>query len=100
VDGRSRYTERTALAWTRTALALLGAVLLAVRLSIDRLGAIAVTFVLVALPLAVAVLVAAGRRYRAAHRGDRARLDGRLPGGVALLVVVLAAVELGYVLRG
>ncbi len=93
--------ERTALAWTRTALALLGAALLATRVVVERLGALASVFAAVALPLAVVVLVGAGRRYRTAHAmlSSQARPpDGRLPAGVAVLVVVLAVAELVYVL--
>lgn len=101
--GRGLHNERTALAWTRTALALLGAVLLASRLTVDRLGALAVAFTVVALPLAAVVLAGASRRYRAARSRapDGPVLpDGRLPAGVALLVVVLAIVELGYEFAG
>ena len=100
MDGRGLHTERTALAWIRTALALLGAVLLAARLSVDRLGALAVAVTLVALPLAVGVVIGAGRRYRATTQQDPPPPDGRLPAGVSLLVAVLAALEIGYVLRG
>ncbi|MGH8824688.1 MAG: DUF202 domain-containing protein [Jiangellaceae bacterium] len=95
-----RPHERTALAWTRTALALLGAALLATRVVVDRLGLLTVAVAVVTLPLAVVVLVGAGRRYRSAHVALRTpgRLpDGRLPAGVSVLVVVLAVTELGYV---
>ncbi|MGH8775483.1 MAG: DUF202 domain-containing protein [Jiangellaceae bacterium] len=92
--------ERTALAWVRTALALLAAVLLAGRLAADRLGVVAAAFVLLAVPMAAVVLAGARRRYRAAHAAPAptSGRDGRLPASVAVLVVVLALAELGYVL--
>ena len=101
--GDSAPNERTALAWTRTALALLGSVLLATRVVVDRFGLVTAAFAVIALPLGVAVLVGAGRRYRSARVALRtqARLpDGRLPAAVAVLLVVLAVTELAYVLSG
>jgi putative membrane protein len=101
--GDSVPNERTALAWTRTGLALLGSALLAIRVVVERLGPLTAAFAVVALPLAVVVLVGAGRRYRSAHaaRSTRARLpDGRLPAGVAILLVILAVTELAFVLSG
>jgi putative membrane protein len=92
--------ERTALAWTRTALALLAAVFLAARITVAQLGAFTVVITAVTLPLATAVLAAASRRYRAAHRAlhTRAALpDGRLPAAVTALVIALAVIELAYV---
>ena len=93
--------ERTSLAWTRTGLAVLVAVLLATRLAADRLGAIVVAFAVITVPAAVVILLAAGRRYRHSHRAlheGRVLPDGRLPGMVALVVVLLALIELGYAL--
>jgi uncharacterized membrane protein YidH (DUF202 family) len=101
--GDSVPHERTALAWTRTALALLGSALLATRVVVDRFGLLTAAFAVVALPLAVVVLVGAGQRYRSARVALRtqARLpDGRLPAGVAVLLVVLAVTELVFVLSG
>jgi uncharacterized membrane protein YidH (DUF202 family) len=95
--------ERTALAWMRTALALLGATLLATRVVAGRLGLLAAAFAVIALPVAVVVLVDAGRRYRAARAalGTTAGLpDGRLPAGVTVVSLVLAVTELGWVLSG
>ena len=60
--------ERTALAWTRTGLALLVAVLLASRITVGELGVVTVIFTIFTLPLAVNVLVSAGRRYRISRR--------------------------------
>jgi uncharacterized membrane protein YidH (DUF202 family) len=102
--GDSVPNERTALAWTRTGLALLGSALLAIRVVVDRFGPLTAAFAVVALPLAVVVLVGAGRRYRSARAalsGAQVRLpDGRLPAGVAILLVVLAVTELAFVLSG
>jgi uncharacterized membrane protein YidH (DUF202 family) len=101
--GDSAPNARTALAWTRTALALLGSILLATRVVVDRLGLATAAFAVVALPLGVAVLVGTGRRYRSARVALRTRAglpDGRLPAGVAVLLVVLAVIELAYVLSG
>jgi uncharacterized membrane protein YidH (DUF202 family) len=101
--GDSVPNERTALAWTRTGLALLGSALLAIRVVVDRFGPLTAAFAVVALPLAVVVLVGAGRRYRSARAAlsTQVRLpDGRLPAGVAILLVVLAVTELAFVLSG
>ncbi len=96
-----RQNERTALAWTRTGLALLAAVLIAARITVPDIGVVAVAFAAVALPLAGAVVLLAARRYRAARAAvgtRRALPDGRLPVAVAAVVVTLAVVELIYVL--
>ncbi len=99
-DGRGVSSERTALAWTRTALALMATALVAGRIVLDRLGAMAVVLTAVAVPLAAAVLVAAARRYRAILRADVPKPDGRVPGLVSALVVVLAVTEVAYVFSG
>ena len=93
--------ERTSLAWTRTALALVVAVLLAARITLAELGALAVAFTIFTVPLAIGVLVSASRRYRSAHRALHAPAsslpDARLPAAVAVLVLSLALIELAYV---
>ncbi|RJK98124.1 DUF202 domain-containing protein [Vallicoccus soli] len=94
--------ERTALAWTRTALALDVAVVVALRLTLPVLGAWSLVLLLVGLPAAVWVLVAARRRYAAARLAMRGRVvlaDGRLPAAVAALTVLLGLVEVAYVLE-
>lgn len=93
--------ERTALAWTRTALALLIGVVLAARLAAGPLGPAAVVFGLVVAPVAVAVLLLARQRYRRSHEAlhaDGALPDGRLPALVALVVLLLAVLEVAYAL--
>ena len=91
--------ERTSLAWTRTGLALLMAVLLASRITIGQLGVVTVIFTIFTLPLAVNVLVSAGRRYRISRRALESATplpDARLPVAVTVLVLSLAAIELIY----
>jgi putative membrane protein len=92
--------ERTSLAWSRTALALVVAVLLAVRITLGELGLLAVVFTIFTLPLAVGVLVSAARRYRTARHSLHAREtflpDARLPAAVTVLVLSLAVIELAY----
>ncbi|NED95923.1 DUF202 domain-containing protein [Phytoactinopolyspora alkaliphila] len=93
--------ERTSLAWTRTGLALLLAVVLASRLTAEPLGLGALVFGVVAAPAAVAVLVLAHRRYRVAHRSlheGRALPDGRLPALATAVTLLLAFVEVVYAL--
>ncbi len=97
--------ERTALAWRRTALALVVAAVVGIRVLPTLLGAWAVVPAGAGVVLAVVVLVASHRRYREQHvrlttaDSDRIALpDGALPalvaaatvcGGVACAVVVV-----------
>ncbi|HEU0041223.1 MAG TPA: DUF202 domain-containing protein [Jiangellaceae bacterium] len=93
--------ERTSLAWTRTGLALLVGVVLAVRLTADRLGNVAALFASAMVPAAVGVLVMATRRYRAAHaalHAGRALPSGRLPALVAAVTCLLGLLEITYAL--
>lgn len=86
--------ERTALAWRRTALALVVAALVAVRILPELLGAWGVLLAGLGLVASVAVLVAAHRRHGIVHRtltgsdSDRGPLpSGWLPLAVAALVI-------------
>lgn len=93
--------ERTALAWTRTALALLVGVVLATRLAAEPLGTAAVVFGLVVAPVAAAILLLARRRYQRSNEAlhaERVLPDGRLPGLVALVTLLLAVLEIAYAL--
>jgi len=95
--------ERTALAWTRTALALLVGVVLAARLAADPLGVVALAFAIVVAPLALVILLMARRRYLRAHvalHQERDLPDGRLPALVALVTCLLAVLELAYAING
>jgi uncharacterized membrane protein YidH (DUF202 family) len=95
--------ERTALAWSRTALAsatLLGA-LVRQLLPTHRVAGMALA--VVAAPVVVAVAVAARARYRAGHRAlhtDRALPDARLAAGCALLTTLVAVAASLYVTAG
>lgn len=93
--------ERTALAWTRTALALLVGVVLATRLAAEPLGVVAVVFGVVVAPIPVAILALARRRYRRSHEAlhaERALPDGKLPALVAVVALLLALLEVAYAL--
>lgn len=98
--------ERTALAWRRTALALVTAALVAIRVLPVLLGPWAFIPAGLGMALAVGVLIASHVRYRVQHNrltssgSDKIALpDGFLPtivtgtaiaGGVACLSVVVA----------
>ncbi|NED99335.1 DUF202 domain-containing protein [Phytoactinopolyspora halotolerans] len=91
--------ERTALAWTRTGLALLLAVVLASRLTAGPLGLAALAFGLLTAPFAAAILVLARRRYQLAHRSLRRAghlPDGRLPALAAAVTLLLALLEIAF----
>lgn len=97
--------ERTALAWRRTALALVVGAVVSIRVLPTLLGTWALVPAGAGIVLAVALLVASHKRYRRQHDlltsadSDRIVLsDGRLPaavtgtvllGGIASLAVVL-----------
>lgn len=94
--------ERTALAWQRTALALLGLGLASPRLTWGSLGPWSLLPALVVVVGSLAILARSHRRYRTAThllkgRPAGLRLDGRLPlltTVLALIVAVLALVLL------
>ncbi|MFW6773771.1 DUF202 domain-containing protein [Nocardioides sp. CPCC 205120] len=88
----SAAPERTALAWQRTALALVVAAAVVGRLSYGDLGVLAVVGALVAALAAVALLASARVLRRPVHRRD-----GTAPLLVSGAVLVLGAVELAAV---
>lgn len=91
--------ERTALAWTRTGLALLLAVVLASRLAAEPLGVAALVFGALSAPVAIVILVLARRRYGSARRRlhDRRPLpDGRLPALATAATLLLVVLEIAY----
>jgi uncharacterized membrane protein YidH (DUF202 family) len=94
--------ERTALAWQRTALALVAGAALLTRLTLDRLGWFAVVSVVVAGPLAGWVFVESRLRYAqaAAVRARPRPRGGRAPLALALATVVVATVELAALVAG
>jgi uncharacterized membrane protein YidH (DUF202 family) len=76
------YNERTALAWQRTALALMAGAAIISRLSLDSLSVFAVVAVAVAVPVGVWVLWASRQRYRAHASLQR---EPRVRGGVPIV---------------
>ncbi|WP_445442745.1 DUF202 domain-containing protein [Clavibacter sp. km1a] len=86
--------ERTALAWRRTALALVVGSLLGLRVLPQLLGSAGLVVAAAGVVAALAVLAAAHGRYRRVHRiltsgsGDRRALPG---GGLPALVATLTA---------
>lgn len=103
---RGMAPERTALAWSRTGLALLGAGLLVGRLSLGTLGPGVIVPVALALCLTGWVLVNALRQGRwsrsVTNEGRPASLlhDGRLPAVVTAVLTVLCACELTSLVAG
>ncbi|MBW4717980.1 DUF202 domain-containing protein [Saccharothrix obliqua] len=90
---RGAQNERTALAWQRTALAMIAGSAVLARLTADRLGAYALVSLGVTTALGLVVLVAARWRYRAGRRGRRggAVLPAAVAGGTVLMILVEAA---------
>jgi uncharacterized membrane protein YidH (DUF202 family) len=82
--------ERTALAWRRTALALAVGAVGAGRLAAPVVGVLAVGLAGLGLVQAVAVAVAAQRRYRVAHRSLTARGDLTAVRAAGLPIAALA----------
>ncbi|MEO6997280.1 MAG: DUF202 domain-containing protein [Terracoccus sp.] len=103
---RGMAPERTALAWSRTGLALLVAGLFVGRLALGSLGLVVVVPVALALALSGWVLVTSLRRGRWSRTVTSEGLpasvlhDGRLPAVVAVIVTLLCAGELASVLAG
>src|SRR5688572_3604201 len=94
-------SERTALAWQRTALALLAGGVIIPRLTFERVGLVASVALGVVMPLSVWVLVETRGRY-AKDAGTRSRWrsrDGRAPSAVTVATLVLALAELFAIVR-
>ncbi|MCX5046211.1 DUF202 domain-containing protein [Aldersonia sp. NBC_00410] len=88
--------ERTALAWQRTALAVLAGAAVVTRMTLHRLGIFALVGLLVAIPICVWVLVESRSRYRhdAAPQARTRSRGGRSHGALALAIALLAMMEL------
>lgn len=94
--------ERTALAWQRTALALLAGSAVVARLTVDRIGVLAVLSLVVVLPLASWVMVESRGRY-AHDAGMRLRSrprGGRAPFVLTVATVLIALTELAALVAG
>lgn len=89
-------SERTALAWQRTALSLMAAAAILTRLTWDRLGAIALVVLAATLALGGWVFLESRGRYRDAIglRPRRTRRGGRAPTLLGVAVVLIAVAEL------
>jgi uncharacterized membrane protein YidH (DUF202 family) len=96
-----RANERTALAWQRTALALMAGTAILARLTFDRLGIAAVVVLGFALVLAAWVLIESRGRYEHdTGRRPRARSrSGRAPAALAVATVVVGLTETAALLR-
>lgn len=96
--------ERTALAWNRTALALTLAGAVVTRVTVERLGAIAVLLGLVAVAAAAATALLAGARYRRTTVSLRERgalsADGRVLAVAALSTVAAGVAGALFVVWG
>ncbi|SEK70537.1 protein of unknown function [Blastococcus sp. DSM 46786] len=95
VPDPGRANERTALAWQRTALALIAASALLTRFTADALGLVSLASMGAAMPLAAWVFLESRARY--AHdagmrRRSRSR-DGLAPLALTLATAVLALTE-------
>jgi uncharacterized membrane protein YidH (DUF202 family) len=93
--------ERTALAWIRSSLALLGAALIVVRVAATTTPALAVILAVASLLLAGYSLASAAHRYRRVNRllGTGTPLpDGQLPAVLATYTAVIGGGALTFVL--
>jgi uncharacterized membrane protein YidH (DUF202 family) len=90
-----RANERTALAWQRTALALIAGSALLTRFTAESLGLASLASVGAAMPLAAWVFLESRARY-AHDAGTRRRSrprDGRAPLALTLATTVIALTE-------
>lgn len=96
--------ERTALAWTRTALSLALAGAVVTRMTVDRLGAIALLLGLATMIAAVAIGLLAGARFRRSaaslHERGAATTDGRMLVWAALSVICVGVASGLFVVWG
>jgi putative membrane protein len=96
--------ERTALAWSRTALALALAGAVMTRMTVDRLGAVAVLLGLVAVVASVATgMLAVTRYHRSAvslHERGSISTDGRVLALAAISVVAAGGMAALFVVWG
>jgi putative membrane protein len=96
--------ERTALAWRRTALAVVAGSVIGARLSMPVLGATSVVVGTLGAALAVGVWWTAARRYREARRslaeeGSHATTTGAPMAVVAAATAAVGVLAMFFVLR-
>ena len=94
--------ERTALAWTRSTLALVGAALIVARIAFGPYPALGLSLAAGALILGTWVLLTARKRYRGAASSlstNRPLPDARLPAAICLLTVLIGIVGVVLALR-
>ena len=96
--------ERTALAWTRTALALALAGAVMTRMTVDRFGGIAVILGLVTVVASIATGLLAGTRYRrgavSLEESGTILTDGRVFALATISVVAAGGMAALFVLWG
>lgn len=93
--GPGVHNERTALAWQRTALALLAGSAVVARLTLDRIGVLALVSLALTMPLALWVMVESRGRYAhdaGVRRRSRSR-SGGAPAALAAGTVILGLTE-------
>jgi uncharacterized membrane protein YidH (DUF202 family) len=94
------YNERTALAWQRTALALLAGSAVVARLTLDRIGVLALVSLALTMPLALWVMAESRGRYAhdaGVRRRARSR-SGRAPAALAVGTALVGCTELAALL--
>ena len=93
--------ERTALAWMRSGLALLGAALILARISAELQAIPSVALSAVCVVLASQVVIGAAARYRRAAAALKTRQplpDGRLPAAIAAVTTLMGIAVVAVVL--
>ena len=100
-DDLGASNERTALAWQRTALALLAGAAIIARLTFDRLGPFALVALAVVMTLSAWVLVESRGRYANEARTQSASRSrgGRAPAALTVATLIIAVVELAAIAR-
>lgn len=100
-DDLGASNERTALAWQRTALALMASAALMARLTYRELGEIALIVLSLALLLTFWIFVESWARY-SHHAGirlrARTRRGGRAPASLAAATVLITSIEMAALL--